>query len=145
MGISAAGSRCSRGGAGLGLSPTSRRSIPSIASSPSAVLSVLPAMASVVRGTSLRAGGACVRCRKGKTKCVYDNGRAPCKTAQRVCTTATCLPKAMLAFMDSRLRKGASSARIFTRRPQHRRHKRPAATAAGAVMPRNIQANTKVS
>ncbi|KAJ2894329.1 hypothetical protein MKZ38_007725 [Zalerion maritima] len=34
-------------------------------------------MASVVRSTALRAGGACVRCRKGKTKCVYENGRAP--------------------------------------------------------------------
>ncbi|KAI0482033.1 hypothetical protein GGR56DRAFT_663125 [Xylariaceae sp. FL0804] len=40
-------------------------------------------MASVVRGTSLRAGGACVRCRKGKTKCVYENGRAPCKNCAK--------------------------------------------------------------
>ncbi|KAG6000921.1 hypothetical protein E4U21_004872 [Claviceps maximensis] len=31
------------------------------------------------RATALRAGGACTRCRKGKTKCVYDNGRPPCK------------------------------------------------------------------
>jgi hypothetical protein len=37
----------------------------------------------VVRSTALRAGGACVRCRKGKTKCVYDNGRAPCKNCAK--------------------------------------------------------------
>ncbi|KAG5989887.1 hypothetical protein E4U54_004227, partial [Claviceps lovelessii] len=35
------------------------------------------------RGTALRAGGACTRCRKGKTKCVYDNGRPPCKNCQK--------------------------------------------------------------
>ncbi|KAK3898923.1 hypothetical protein C8A05DRAFT_37477 [Staphylotrichum tortipilum] len=40
-------------------------------------------MASVVRSTALRAGGACVRCRKGKTKCVYENGRAPCKNCSK--------------------------------------------------------------
>ncbi|OHW98069.1 fungal specific transcription factor domain-containing protein [Colletotrichum incanum] len=39
--------------------------------------------ASVVRSTALRAGGACVRCRKGKTKCVYENGRAPCKNCAK--------------------------------------------------------------
>ncbi|KAK1829707.1 nitrogen assimilation transcription factor nit-4 [Podospora conica] len=38
---------------------------------------------STVRATALRAGGACVRCRKGKTKCVYDNGRAPCKNCSK--------------------------------------------------------------
>lgn len=38
---------------------------------------------SAVRATALRAGGACVRCRKGKTKCVYDNGRAPCKNCAK--------------------------------------------------------------
>ncbi len=37
----------------------------------------------VVRTTALRAGGACVRCRKGKTKCVYENGRAPCKNCAK--------------------------------------------------------------
>ncbi|KAF5620450.1 general repressor of transcription [Fusarium sp. NRRL 52700] len=37
----------------------------------------------VVRSTALRAGGACVRCRKGKTKCVYENGRAPCKNCAK--------------------------------------------------------------
>ncbi|KAL6915939.1 hypothetical protein FSST1_007434 [Fusarium sambucinum] len=31
----------------------------------------------------LRAGGACVRCRKGKTKCVYENGRPPCKNCSK--------------------------------------------------------------
>ncbi|CAK7567186.1 MAG: hypothetical protein SEPTF4163_005148 [Sporothrix epigloea] len=40
-------------------------------------------MASIVRATALRAGGACVRCRKGKTKCVYENGRAPCKNCAK--------------------------------------------------------------
>lgn len=40
-------------------------------------------MATVVRSTALRAGGACVRCRKGKTKCVYENGRAPCKNCAK--------------------------------------------------------------
>ncbi|KAK4121560.1 hypothetical protein N657DRAFT_682640 [Parathielavia appendiculata] len=40
-------------------------------------------MASIVRSTALRAGGACVRCRKGKTKCVYENGRAPCKNCAK--------------------------------------------------------------
>ena len=44
---------------------------------------LLSAMASVVRSTALRAGGACVRCRKGKTKCVYENGRAPCKNCAK--------------------------------------------------------------
>lgn len=43
-----------------------------------------PTMSSgVVRSTALRAGGACVRCRKGKTKCVYENGRAPCKNCAK--------------------------------------------------------------
>ncbi|SPQ23955.1 819a7ab9-2208-4d87-b103-33bb68571f6e [Thermothielavioides terrestris] len=40
-------------------------------------------MSAVVRSTALRAGGACVRCRKGKTKCVYENGRAPCKNCAK--------------------------------------------------------------
>ncbi|KAK5996954.1 putative transcriptional regulatory protein [Cladobotryum mycophilum] len=40
-------------------------------------------MSSGVRTTALRAGGACVRCRKGKTKCVYENGRAPCKNCAK--------------------------------------------------------------
>lgn len=44
--------------------------------------SLTPTM-SAVRATALRAGGACVRCRKGKTKCVYENGRAPCKNCAK--------------------------------------------------------------
>ena len=36
-----------------------------------------------MRATALRAGGACVRCRKGKTKCVYENGRAPCRNCAK--------------------------------------------------------------
>lgn len=40
-------------------------------------------MSSAVRSTALRAGGACVRCRKGKTKCVYESGRAPCKNCAK--------------------------------------------------------------
>ena len=40
-------------------------------------------MSAAVRSTALRAGGACVRCRKGKTKCVYENGRAPCKNCAK--------------------------------------------------------------
>ncbi|TPX08013.1 uncharacterized protein E0L32_010344 [Thyridium curvatum] len=40
-------------------------------------------MSTAVRATALRAGGACVRCRKGKTKCVYENGRAPCKNCAK--------------------------------------------------------------
>ncbi|SPO01520.1 related to general repressor of transcription [Cephalotrichum gorgonifer] len=39
--------------------------------------------AGAVRQTALRAGGACVRCRKGKTKCVYENGRAPCRNCAK--------------------------------------------------------------
>ncbi|KAG6019003.1 hypothetical protein E4U41_003448 [Claviceps citrina] len=35
------------------------------------------------RGTALKAGGACVRCRKGKTKCVYENNRAPCRNCAK--------------------------------------------------------------
>lgn len=37
----------------------------------------------MVRSTALRAGGACVRCRKGKTKCVYEDGRAPCRNCMK--------------------------------------------------------------
>lgn len=42
-----------------------------------------PMSSGVARSTALRAGGACVRCRKGKTKCVYENGRAPCKNCAK--------------------------------------------------------------
>lgn len=41
-------------------------------------------MSGVIRSTALRAGGACVRCRKGKTKCVYDRGPSnPCKNCAK--------------------------------------------------------------
>ncbi|KAM3472148.1 hypothetical protein MY5147_005441 [Beauveria neobassiana] len=41
-------------------------------------------MSGVIRSTALRAGGACVRCRKGKTKCVYDRGPGnPCKNCSK--------------------------------------------------------------
>ncbi|KAJ4158718.1 uncharacterized protein LMH87_009232 [Akanthomyces muscarius] len=41
-------------------------------------------MSGVIRSTALRAGGACVRCRKGKTKCVYDRGPSqPCKNCSK--------------------------------------------------------------
>ncbi|KAK4184680.1 hypothetical protein QBC35DRAFT_391165 [Podospora australis] len=40
-------------------------------------------MASVIRSTALRAGGACVRCRRGKTKCQYDTGKAPCRNCAK--------------------------------------------------------------
>jgi hypothetical protein len=43
----------------------------------------MSSLSGVQRSTALRAGGACVRCRKGKTKCVYDNGRAPCKNCAK--------------------------------------------------------------
>ncbi|KAG5987631.1 hypothetical protein E4U52_007395 [Claviceps spartinae] len=35
------------------------------------------------RTNALRAGGACVRCRKGKTRCVYENGQLPCKNCSK--------------------------------------------------------------
>ncbi|UZP39718.1 hypothetical protein NXS19_007534 [Fusarium pseudograminearum] len=41
-------------------------------------------MASSIRSTTaLRAGSACTRCRKGKTKCVYESGRPPCKNCAK--------------------------------------------------------------
>ncbi|KAL1887425.1 hypothetical protein Cpir12675_006553, partial [Ceratocystis pirilliformis] len=40
-------------------------------------------MSAPARQTALRAGGACVRCRKGKTRCVYENGRAPCRNCAK--------------------------------------------------------------
>ena len=59
------------------------RILPSTRLQPAATASSDDTMASVVRSTALRAGGACVRCRKGKTKCVYENGRAPCKNCAK--------------------------------------------------------------
>ncbi|KAI8944832.1 hypothetical protein F4801DRAFT_594630 [Xylaria longipes] len=100
-------------------------------------------MASAVRGTSLRAGGACVRCRKGKTKCVYDNGRAPCKNCAKGMHDCY-LP----SESDARLH-GQSPARAPRPREALTGDRNVAATsdrqqtAAGAVIPRNIQANNE--
>jgi hypothetical protein len=38
---------------------------------------------SIGRSTALRAGGACVRCRRGKTRCEYPQGRPPCKNCAK--------------------------------------------------------------
>ncbi|KAG9251865.1 uncharacterized protein F5Z01DRAFT_626721 [Emericellopsis atlantica] len=38
---------------------------------------------SVARSSAQRAGGACVRCRKGKTKCVYETGEPPCRNCAK--------------------------------------------------------------
>ncbi|KAI1809653.1 hypothetical protein GGS20DRAFT_580514 [Poronia punctata] len=100
-------------------------------------------MASVVRGTSLRAGGACVRCRKGKTKCVYDNGRAPCKNCAKGMHECY-LPSESNAHLH-----GQSPARVSRPReslPGDRNasassDRQPAAT--GTVLPRNLQTNTE--
>ncbi|KAM0326676.1 hypothetical protein ACHAQA_006546 [Verticillium albo-atrum] len=62
----------------------------------------------VVRSTALRAGGACVRCRKGKTKCVYENGRAPCKN---------CAKGMHECYLPSESMGGASPARHASHRP----------------------------
>ncbi|KAJ8108710.1 hypothetical protein ONZ43_g6343 [Nemania bipapillata] len=103
-------------------------------------------MASVARGTSLRAGGACVRCRKGKTKCVYDNGRAPCKNCAKGMHDCY-LPSESNAHLH-----GQSPARVARPReslPGDRNvpttsDRQPA--AAGAVIPRNLQtANEKLT
>ncbi|KAI1123450.1 hypothetical protein F5Y10DRAFT_251854 [Nemania abortiva] len=100
-------------------------------------------MTSVVRGTSLRAGGACVRCRKGKTKCVYDNGRAPCKNCAKGMHECY-LPSESNAHLH-----GQSPARVARPReslPGDRTvattsDRQPAAT--GAVIPRNLQATNE--
>ncbi|KAK7957817.1 fungal specific transcription factor domain-containing protein [Apiospora saccharicola] len=69
-------------------------------------------MSSVARGTSLRAGGACVRCRKGKTKCVYENGRAPCKNCAKGMHECY-LPSESMAHHH-----GQSPARVTVSRPR---------------------------
>ncbi|RWA04522.1 hypothetical protein EKO27_g10583 [Xylaria grammica] len=100
-------------------------------------------MTSVARGTSLRAGGACVRCRKGKTKCVYDNGRAPCKNCAKGMHECY-LPSESNAHMH-----GQAPARVARPRESLPGDRNVAATsdrqpaAAGAVIPRNLQANTE--
>ncbi|KAH9889604.1 hypothetical protein F4778DRAFT_773242 [Xylariomycetidae sp. FL2044] len=101
-------------------------------------------MASVVRGTSLRAGGACVRCRKGKTKCVYENGRAPCKNCAKGAHECY-LPSESMAHHH-----GQSPARSAPRPRESLPGERSVSSAAdrqpttsGAVLPRSLQSNNE--
>ncbi|RYP67568.1 hypothetical protein DL771_007180 [Monosporascus sp. 5C6A] len=100
-------------------------------------------MSSVVRGTSLRAGGACVRCRKGKTKCVYENGRAPCKNCAKGMHECY-LPSESMAHHH-----GQSPARAPRPRESLPGERSVSATSdrqpvtSGAVLPRNIQSNNE--
>ncbi|KAI1133810.1 hypothetical protein F5Y05DRAFT_406994 [Hypoxylon sp. FL0543] len=100
-------------------------------------------MASVVRGTSLRAGGACVRCRKGKTKCVYENGRAPCRNCAKGMHECY-LPTDSMAHHH-----GQSPARPRPRESLPGGERSVSATSdrqpvsTGAVLPRNVQANSE--
>ncbi|KAI1845856.1 hypothetical protein JX265_011249 [Neoarthrinium moseri] len=96
-------------------------------------------MSNVVRGTSLRAGGACVRCRKGKTKCVYENNRAPCKNCAKGMHECY-LPSESLAHHH-----GQSPARVPRPReslPGERSvsstHDRPAAPASQVLTSRSV-------
>ncbi|GAP91867.1 putative fungal specific transcription factor domain-containing protein [Rosellinia necatrix] len=98
---------------------------------------------SAARGTSLRAGGACVRCRKGKTKCVYENGRAPCKNCAKGMHECY-LPSETNAHLH-----GQSPARTTRPRESLPGDRNVAATsdrqpaAAGAVIPRSLQTSTE--
>ncbi|KAI8631902.1 hypothetical protein F5Y19DRAFT_463054 [Xylariaceae sp. FL1651] len=100
-------------------------------------------MTSVVRGTSLRAGGACVRCRKGKTKCVYENGRAPCKNCAKGLHDCY-LPSESTAHLH-----GQSPARVPRPRESLPGERSVSATSdrqpatSGAVLPRSLQANNE--
>ncbi|KAI1799672.1 hypothetical protein F4811DRAFT_77979 [Daldinia bambusicola] len=100
-------------------------------------------MASVVRGTSLRAGGACVRCRKGKTKCVYENGRAPCRNCAKGMHECY-LPSESMAHHH-----GQSPARPPRPRESLPGERSVSATsdrqpvASGAVLPRSMQSNSE--
>ncbi|KAI0967254.1 hypothetical protein F4678DRAFT_475456 [Xylaria arbuscula] len=100
-------------------------------------------MTSIVRGTSLRAGGACVRCRKGKTKCVYDNGRAPCKNCAKGMHDCY-LPSETSAHMH-----GQSPARAPRPRESLQGDRNVSASsdrqpaAVGTVIPRNLQTNNE--
>ncbi|KAI1497849.1 hypothetical protein F5X99DRAFT_350622 [Biscogniauxia marginata] len=99
-------------------------------------------MTSVVRGTSLRAGGACVRCRKGKTKCVYENGRAPCKNCAKGMHECY-LPSESMAHHH-----GQSPARPPRPRESLPGERSVSATSdrqpttSGPVLPRSLQSNT---
>jgi hypothetical protein len=86
-------------------------------------------MASIVRATALRAGGACVRCRKGKTKCVYENGRAPCKNCAKGMHECY-LPSESMSHGG----QGVSPARI----PQRTRESLPSDTRAPASADRVV-------
>ncbi|KAI5923560.1 hypothetical protein F4810DRAFT_198924 [Camillea tinctor] len=98
-------------------------------------------MTSVVRGTSLRAGGACVRCRKGKTKCVYENGRAPCKNCAKGMHECY-LPSESMAHHH-----GQSPARPPRPRESLPGERSVSATSdrqpatSGTVLPRSMQSN----
>ncbi|KAI2773979.1 hypothetical protein F4815DRAFT_450239 [Daldinia loculata] len=100
-------------------------------------------MASVVRGTSLRAGGACVRCRKGKTKCVYENGRAPCRNCAKGMHECY-LPSESMAHHH-----GQSPARPPRPRESLPGERSVSATsdrqpvASGTVLPRSMQTNSE--
>ncbi|KAI1765419.1 hypothetical protein GGR53DRAFT_265163 [Hypoxylon sp. FL1150] len=100
-------------------------------------------MASVVRGTSLRAGGACVRCRKGKTKCVYENGRAPCRNCAKGMHECY-LPSESLAHHS-----GQSPARPPRPRESLPGERSVSATSdrqpvgSGTVLPRNMQSSSE--
>jgi hypothetical protein len=98
-------------------------------------------MSTVVRGTSLRAGGACVRCRKGKTKCVYENGRAPCKNCAKGMHECY-LPSESMAHHH-----GQSPARVARPRESLPGERSVSATnerqpaASGPALPRNVQSS----
>ncbi|KAI1332414.1 hypothetical protein F5Y16DRAFT_177444 [Xylariaceae sp. FL0255] len=101
-------------------------------------------MASIVRGTSLRAGGACVRCRKGKTKCVYENGRAPCKNCAKGLHECY-LPSESTAHLH-----GQSPARVSRPRESLPGERTVSGSSndrqpsnSGAILPRNVQASNE--
>ncbi|KFA78814.1 hypothetical protein S40288_05480 [Stachybotrys chartarum IBT 40288] len=98
--------------------------------------------AAVVRSTALRAGGACVRCRKGKTKCVYENGRAPCKNCAKGMHECY-LPSESMAHHH-----GQSPARHTSNPHRVSRDSLPSnpiadRPALGAVNARHVQANAE--
>ncbi|KAI0596791.1 hypothetical protein F4775DRAFT_584679 [Biscogniauxia sp. FL1348] len=97
-------------------------------------------MTSVVRGTSLRAGGACVRCRKGKTKCVYENGRAPCKNCAKGMHECY-LPSESLAHHNGQSPRPARPRESLPgeRSVSATSDRQPA--TSGPVLPRSLQSN----
>ncbi|KAJ9142938.1 Nitrogen assimilation transcription factor nit-4 [Pleurostoma richardsiae] len=93
-------------------------------------------MATAIRSTALRAGGACVRCRKGKTKCVYENGRAPCKNCAKGMHECY-LPSESMSHGGH----GVSPARV----PQRSRESLPSERAVGVAGERQAQAASAAS